>query len=360
MSSTKTSFLIALLAIGTLGVSAVQAVEDCLSNHAKSAQETVNGLIDKYDSANEKLVAISAEDRAKMAAEVGQTAQKCPIGRRVGETVAFVQEALAASAAAERDCAEICPSKKEAGCAKLQALAKSRSSLLCSLKTLASRTGAATTGDCRSKSECASKKATVAKGDFCGKKAQTLAAAVRGENCAKANAELLIKEIAGLKCSDKAQELAANVKKAGCDKSAAKLIIAAATGECASKASKSDCVQSLLARAKTLKECWAKAPAEYATLEETTRNEIRGKVASFQGPIALVRPSIFALEDGVGALVRMNARMKEAAEKDENLLKGISEDMKKRFQANARLMAETHAILKSVRATMESAMPKKS
>ncbi len=39
MSSTKTSFLIALLAIGTLGVSAVQAVEDCLSNHAKSAQE---------------------------------------------------------------------------------------------------------------------------------------------------------------------------------------------------------------------------------------------------------------------------------------------------------------------------------
>ena len=170
----------------------------------------------------------------------------------------------------------------------------------------------------------------------------------------------MIKEIAGLKCSDKAQELAANVKKAGCDKSAAKLIIAAATGECASKASKSDCVQSLLARAKTLKECWAKAPAEYATLEETTRNEIRGKVASFQGPIALVRPSIFALEDGVGALVRMNARMKEAAEKDENLLKGISEDMKKRFQANARLMAETHAILKSVRATMESAMPKKS
>ena len=376
MRWTSVSFLTAALAMLTLSGFVVAGEEECFKGKAVAAQKSIDTLLTKWDAASEKLAKACPDETAKTAAKVAKTAEACPIGSRLGETLAFVQDAVAISVAAEKAFAESCPAKKgEGGCAKLAEVAKTRSGLLASLNALTTRTNVAMSGACSSKSDCGAK-AAVAKGDFCAKKAEGLVAAVRGEECNKAGAKLLIKAIDGLECSKKAEALAASIKKEECAKSAAKLIVAAATesapagcaekcgdackSACGAKVAKGACVKSLLARAGELKASWDKAPAEYAALDEATRNAIRAQVESFPEHIALIPQSVMAIQEGVDSLVRLNSAMQDAVEKNPEILKGVPEELKQRFEANAKLMDETREILARVRSAMEGAMAKKS
>ena len=364
MRWTSVSFLTAALAMLTLSGFVVAGEKECSKGKAVAAQKNIDGLLTKWEAANENLAKACPDATAKAAAKVAKTAESCPIGSRMGETLGFVQEALASAVAADKACAESCGAKKEkAGCEKLASMAKARSKLLCSLSKLTGRTTVAMSGGCSAKKSDCDAKAAVAKGDFCAKSAEKLVATVKGEECNGAAAKHLIKAIDGLECSKKAEKLAASIKKEECSKSAAKLIVAAAKSEeCASKktVAKGGCAKSLLARACALKTSWDQAAVEYAGLDQATRKAHRAEIESFPEHIKLIPASVLAIQEGVDSLVAMNEIMCAAAKENPELTKGISDELKARFKTNAELMNETREILARMRKGMDAAMADKS
>ncbi len=236
-----------------------------------AAAEKISKLLASWKAATEASKTVCADEKAKVEAELASIAKGCPIGSRMGETIAFVKSALASAVAADEACAKDCPLSK-AGATTAANTAKggeataapaceagqlkaARTQLLASLNELAgfaagtapasgacSKGATATTASARPGACCAEKGACCAeKGAvttsaaapapapaFCEKRAGELISAVRKEACDKGAAALLMKEVDGLKCEKKAGEIVASIRAESCDEGAAKILIKAA------------------------------------------------------------------------------------------------------------------------------------
>ena len=122
--------------------------ECCSATRAKlvAAQKQIAGLVEQWKTTEAKLAKGCPDARAEKQAQFIQAAKSCPIGSRMGETIAFVEKALSLA----RD--ENCKSKKllasvaesNTDFAKhLSEVIGTRARLIESLHALAKSTGAA-------------------------------------------------------------------------------------------------------------------------------------------------------------------------------------------------------------------------
>lgn len=129
------------------------AGEDCLKD-CPTAQK-VTALNAKWQAAGEKLGALTPEQQQVFAAKVGDVAKKCPVGSRMGVTLATVRDVLALAAAPCEQCQD-CPTEKldaDSDIAKqAKQLKTARTAALAQLHTLATHAAGATCQGCQS--EC--------------------------------------------------------------------------------------------------------------------------------------------------------------------------------------------------------------
>ncbi len=174
---------ISLTLLAVLFLAAPLAAEECCATKLNVTQKKVDGLVSKWQAASKSLASLPSEERAKLTQQLASVAKSCPVGSRMGETLAFVHQALTASIKADADCAKACASGVK--CEKLAAAFQARGKLLKALGDLtAYSTAAMATSEC---SESKTQVAVAAK-EFCAKSAEKLAIAVRGVSCPTAAA----------------------------------------------------------------------------------------------------------------------------------------------------------------------------
>ncbi len=240
---TLSSSLASLVVLAVLTApSGVFAGETCCAERLASTQAKISALVERWESQLAKFASVPAEKRAAVAQEIDSAAKSCPVGSRMGKTLAYVRGSLQAAIDAQAACSASCAEKGEAAvsCEKLMAAVNARKQLLTSLAKLASHAAGPAKGECAVAKDglasasacagcdcagaCAAEKGTLASTEKKGVCAQSLAASVRGEKCDKAATALLISKIDGLECEKKAAGLVAAVRKAGCEKSASEVL----------------------------------------------------------------------------------------------------------------------------------------
>jgi hypothetical protein len=224
------------------------AADECCEAKFKATQGEVSALIKEWQAAAGKLAEMCPDERKALETEFAAVASSCPIGSRIGGTVAFVRDSLAASLEAQKAIEACCAGEKTAGkgepakdaacCEEGAALMAARAQLLKDLHSLASFASGA--GCCAESKACEKGVEAAAKSSFCPEAAEKLAVSIRKTECEKACAEDLVKALPGLACEKKAAALVAQIKAAGCEKSAAEIIVKAASECCASEKAKGE------------------------------------------------------------------------------------------------------------------------
>lgn len=226
------------------------AGEECKKEGQACASEKVAKLLASWKAAVEEDKGLCADERTKVQTALASAAKDCPLGSRMGSTLAFTKAVLDQALAAEEACSKSCPlAKAEAkegaagACPEVAKVKEARTALLKDLAQLAAfAVAAAPSGDkaacCKegekavetASSPLGPSKGTAAAKGFCPEKAGKIVAAVRAESCDTGAAAILLNEIEGLKCEKKAGELVAALRAEACEEGARKLVISAAEG----------------------------------------------------------------------------------------------------------------------------------
>ena len=377
---------ISLTLFAVLFIAVPLAAEECCATKLDVTQKKVDGLILKWQAASKSLAVLPSEERTKLTQQLASVAKGCPVGSRMGETLAFVQQALTASIKADAECAKAGASgvKHE----KLTAAFQARGKLLKALGELTAYSTAAMAG-----SVCNESKTQVAASqkEFCAQSAAKLAIAVRAESCPVAAAKLVVAAVPSLTCEKTVSSLVAQVKGAGCEKSAATLISAAVTSfaksktiaaavkacgdDCAEKCCQetetkvvvavkkaAGCCGSLAAKASLLLASWTKAPAEYAALGDQGRNELHSKLSAVMatnGAAKLLPETIMTLAEGLQVLVELEAYLLKTVKADAELAKSLAGEAGKGVERRSAVIAEASKIMSQARAVLQGALEPK-
>ncbi|MBI4583203.1 MAG: hypothetical protein HY717_04190 [Planctomycetes bacterium] len=370
--------------------SSTWAEESCCQAKLKATQDKVAGLVASWNSVSEKLANLCPEEKGKLASCLAETAKGCPIGSRLGDTLAFVRGALTIFLNADAECEKSCKkegqetaAKSGAGCEKMAGVLQARSKLSKDLHALVSAALCAQKGGCCGPA-CPEKAGaqTAVKEGFCPKKASEIVASIRGTECSETASKIILTSIPDLKCGEKAAKLAADIKGSACEKEACDLFIKAANSfpprsprgdvDCqkgagkeivasaakpagaACCAEKAGCPVAFGKKAKELQASWDKAKAEILAFTPEQRREWNGKVSGLMEKsetMKLMPPTVQALAEGLEALASMNCAVEKMAEGQ----KAISEEKAKAFKASAQLIQETAEVLKKVGAAAQVA-----
>ena len=200
--------------------------------------EKVTKLLSSWQTAVEAEKSGCAEERAKLNTEIDALAKQCPVGSRVGETIAFVRTALETAVKADEECAKACAAKTDAAAAPaipadMVKLAEERAKLVKDLHQLVSYAS----GGCEK--ACASNTVeTAVKTGLCEKKAGEIAAAIRGEACAVKAGEILAKAASEVCASKKPAAVETAVKTGLCEKKIAEVVASVRADQCEVSAAK--------------------------------------------------------------------------------------------------------------------------
>jgi hypothetical protein len=270
--------------------------------------------------------------KAEQQTALASVAKNCPIGSRMGETLGFLSQTLAA-AAADKACAEACKGASAKGedsakgqtasateCPGARAFA-TRAKLLASLNELA---GHAAKAACATSACCAKD----------GKLAS----------------------VCPLEKEKLAKEAAAS-RKAG-DQPADVLVSAEKKGEAAA-AGKSGCCEASVAclkahgeKAAALKASWVKAGEELASMCPEKQKENHAAFAKIQetSKVAKLLPeSLLALAEGVEVLEGIDKHLAEFAKANAEALKSVPAEMKASYERNVSLIHNAGEVLRQVR-----------
>ena len=213
----------------------IWAGEECCQTKC-NVGEKLTKVLSSWQTAAEAEKAGCAEERAKLNTEIDALAKQCPIGSRVGETLAFVRTALETAVKADEECAKACAAKTDAAAAPaipadMAKLAEERAKLVKDLHQLVSY---ATGGGCEK--ACAAKPVeTAVKTGLCEKKVAEVVASVRADACEVSAAKTVLASVEGLGCEKKAGEIAAAIRAESCPLKAGEILAKAASEVCASK-----------------------------------------------------------------------------------------------------------------------------
>jgi hypothetical protein len=257
--------------------------------------------------------------KAEQQTALASVAKNCPIGSRMGETLGFLSQTLAA-AAADKACAEACKGASANECPGARAFA-TRAKLLASLNELA---GHAAKAACATSACCAKD----------GKLAS----------------------VCPLEKEKLAKEAAAS-RKAG-DQPADVLVSAEKKGEAAA-AGKSGCCEASVAclkahgeKAAALKASWVKAGEELASMCPEKQKENHAAFAKIQetSKVAKLLPeSLLALAEGVEVLEGIDKHLAEFAKANAEALKSVPAEMKASYERNVSLIHNAGEVLRQVR-----------
>ena len=283
--------------------------------------EKVTKLLSSWQTAVEAEKSGCAEERAKLNTEIDALAKQCPVGSRVGETIAFVRTALETAVKADEECAKACAAKTVE---------------------------------------------TAVKSDLCEKKIAEVVASVRADQCEVSAAKTVLASIEGLGCEKKAGEIAAAIRGEACAVKAGEILAKAASEVCASKkpaavetavkteacaktcATSEACCKELAARSQVLKASWEKAGSELTSLCPTKRKEMAASFAGLQGRskrLALMPETISALALGIEKIHGINTKMVEWAKANPDALKGMSAEAHTAFTSQLAAIGEAHEVL---------------
>ena len=327
--------------------------------------EKVTKLLSSWQTAVEAEKSGCAEERAKLNTEIDALAKQCPVGSRVGETIAFVRTALETAVKADEECAKACAAKTDAAAAPaipadMVKLAEERAKLVKDLHQLVSYAS----GGCEK--ACASNTVETAVTGLCEKKIAEVVASVRADQCEVSAAKTVLASIEGLGCEKKAGEIAAAIRGEACAVKAGEILAKAASEVCASKkpaavetavkteacaktcATSEACCKELAARSQVLKASWEKAGSELTSLCPTKRKEMAASFAGLQGRskrLALMPETISALALGIEKIHGINTKMVEWAKANPDALKGMSAEAHTAFTSQLAAIGEAHEVL---------------
>ncbi len=345
--------------------------------------EKISKVLASWKTVSEEAKNGCPEELAKAKAEAAAITKICPIGSRMGDTLAFVKSVLGSAIAVDEACAKSCPlaaakegAAKEASapsttCCEGAKLMEARTKLLTSLSELAGH-AVCTSSAFAEKSACCASKETLAsaKSGLCESKAGEIVAKIRAETCDKGAAAIVLKEIEGLKCETKAGEIIAAIRAEKCDQGAAQILVKAssevlaaaksetvtATGA-AAKAAESCaggdvCCKDLAARATALKASWDKVPAELKDMCPQKKQELMASMGALSQKwkaVALLPETLASIGDGFEALVSINTKMAEWAKANPDALKDVPCESKKAFETQNALIQEANEVLKRIK-----------
>ena len=329
--------------------------------------EKVTKLLSSWQTAAEAEKSACAEERAKLNTEIEALAKQCPVGSRVGETIAFVRTALETAVKADEECAKACAAKSESSAAPaipadMAKLAEERAKLVKDLHQLVSYAS----GGCEK--ACAAKTVeTAVKTGLCEKKIADVVASVRADQCEVSAAKTVLASIEGLGCEKKAGEIAAAIRGEACAVKAGEILAKAASEVCASKkpasavetavkteacaktcATSEACCKELAARSQALKASWEKAGSELTSMCPTKRKEMQASFVGLQSrskTLALMPETISALALGIEKIHGINTKMVEWAKANPDALKGMSAEAHAAFTSQLAAIGEAHAVL---------------
>ena len=266
-----------------------------------AVSQQVAGLLVEWKAAAAEAKAATPAQRQQFATRVAALKAECPVGCRLGGTVATVRDALGTVIAMGEACAEECPIAKaeKAGaqseaCRAGKELKVARATALTQLHELASYV-AGVTAD----SEC----------------------------CAKGNA------------ASATGVAASATQAAGCDAAA------------------SSCPIRLASRMGGLKASWDKAQKEASALPLAKKKEI---LAGFQGlgeqskGASLVGPSVLALAEGLEGLHKLHGNMFQWAQTHPDILKDVPASTMQGFLLQTALIDEARGVLKGTTQVMKT------
>ncbi len=307
MSSPHRTGLIAAVLLGLLSAGvAAYAGDQCLGKE-KAACDTsgcslegkVTALLSDWEAARAQSAAMTDSDRARLGGELANVAMQCPVGSRVGATLATARSVLGAAIAAEEQCAGRCQAKEAGEAAdalpaapgrdEMFALMNHRSQALRKLHQLAGFAADFTCAPC-STTACDAGMATAEKEQCSAKK-----------DCAS-------------QCPIQA---------------------AVAIGE--------------------LKAKWAAVPKEVAAMTPEKKQEIVagfGSLSQRSKAVTLVPASLLALTEGFETLEKLDAKVTEWADANPEFMKAIPAESRISFRMHNALIAETAKVLRDARGTM--------
>ncbi|MCZ6792752.1 MAG: hypothetical protein O7J95_03970, partial [Planctomycetota bacterium] len=204
------------------------AGDEC-SGQLTATQEKIDKLLVRWEKASKSLASLTATERGQILGELSSVARTCPVGSRLGKTLQYASEALAATVKADEECRKSCSAEKtakaSAECEELDAAVAARSKLLRTLATLARY----------STLDAGKGGLACCEGSGCDKSSGTLTLAQKGSGCETAKKVVVFLQ-KGSFCPEKAAKLAVAVRKQGCEKSAAKLLVSEIPGLSCEKA----------------------------------------------------------------------------------------------------------------------------
>lgn len=272
----------------------------------------VSGLLEEWDAVSQEAKSASPAKIQKVSTQIAKLSEHCPVGKRLGATLASVRDVLGSVRAIGAANADKCPLENasvkiaEAACAEMKGLKAARTHALDSLHRLASYTAGACSGSC---SEDGVTKATMV---------------TRGETRGSDGCEKTVTS-----CSDSPQACG-STSAASCP-----IRMASNLGE--------------------LKASWTEAQLEANALTLASRQEIVAGMHAIAGEVkmvALVPQSIFALQEGFEALTAVQDKMSAWAQANPQVMANMPPEMMQSFMIQNALLGEAQDLLGRVTTTM--------
>lgn len=255
----------------------------------------IAGLLTDWEAANKEAASITPEAKAAFSAKIAECASKCPVGSRLGDTVATVNDVIGFVVASANANAENCPLEKAENqgesCAEAKAMKGYRTQALAGLQKLSSFTANAT---CEGVTECADAASKVA---------------AEGETCDAMNSSCPIK-------------------------------LASRIGE----------LKASFAQAR-------REATELTTAQREEILASFGELSRHSKAVMLVPQSVATLAEGLEVLNGLHTKMVEWGQANPEIMKQLPESAMRSFMMEVALIDEARALLESVTATMNIMQP---
>lgn len=363
--------LMGLTAVAVAG-GLVWAGEECDKSKC-NVGEKVSKLLVSWQATAEAGKTECADLKAALNTEIETLGKQCPIGSRMGETLAFVRTALDIAVKADETCAKACaanakPAAEGAKECEVAKLAEARTKLVKDLHQLVSYASAG--GACEKACAKTGAVETAVKTGLCEKKVSEVVASVRADKCEVSAAKTILASVEGLQCEKKAGEIAASIRAESCEKKAGEILAKAASETCAKAgavqtavaaktetcATSDACCKELMARSKALKASWEKAGPELISMCPTKRQELQTAFAGLQGrskTLALMPDTMSALAMGIESVHAANTKMMEFAKANPDAMKDMPADVMASFKQQVAAIAEANEVLAKMGAAMK-------
>jgi hypothetical protein len=369
------SLFLSTVVLAFIAAEGLPAGEECCQAKLAKTSAQVGELLASWQALAKAEKEMCPDVKAQLDGELASLAKGCPVGSRMGATLGFVRESLAAARAEEKACSQSCAAKGEgtagtkadvkadvkadakaavattanaesASCPIAQAMA-TRSKLLGELSELASYAACATGG------------ATAC----CAEKGEKVASLAQGEKeCAKEKGEAALQGVAKTAAPGPA---ATPVSLKACSKECSKECAekcAKTGGAVALEAGKGPCpvgvAKGLEARSQEILASWAKAETEAAGFCPVKKGELQASFASLaqrSKSVALLPPTVLALADGLAALEAIDTHVAQFAKANPEKTKDVPEAVKASFERGAGLVRNANAVLSKATCAMKAA-----